>query len=121
MKATLKLKISELIANKTQLNVTDVLSLIEKPKKKEFGEFSFPCFTLAQSKGLAPNVIAKLLASELIATDEVDSITAAGPFVNFKLKRGKFTAKLISQIVSSNLYQEIDLQKNATQTVMLKY
>jgi arginyl-tRNA synthetase len=57
------------------------------PPNPEMGDLGFPCFPLAKLLRKAPPRIAAELAAQ-IATDEVlESATAAGPYVNLRIRR----------------------------------
>lgn len=119
MKEELKKKIAQSIVQITGQDFADILSLIEKPKNKDFGEFSFPCFTLAKSEKKAPSEVAQALASKLKLPDEISQVTPLGPFLNFKLERGGFVQQVIEQIISAKIY---DFTKNILkEKVVLEY
>ncbi len=104
MKEELKKKISQCIAQSSGQNFADILSLIEKPKNKDFGEFSFPCFMLAKAEKMAPAEAARVLASKLKLPDEISQVNPLGPFINFKLERGGFVHHVIETLISNKVY-----------------
>lgn len=63
----------------------EINRLIEKPKLKENGDFSFPCFTLSKKARKKPNIIANELADILSSVNisYISHIKVTGPYINF--------------------------------------
>lgn len=84
----MKEKLIEFIENNLDVDCKiDVEKLLEKPKAKEHGDFSFPCFILAKELKQAPPQIAKELENKFLERREnfIAKIVAMGPFLNFYL------------------------------------
>lgn len=104
MKETIKNLIAKNISDISGANIADILSLIEKPKNKEFGEYAFPCFSLAKAQKKAPPLVAKELSEKIKLPGEISQVIATGPFINFKIKRAAFTKQISESINKGNLY-----------------
>jgi len=79
----MKEKIAELLAKPSGLKEKEILSLIEMPKDSKFGDYSFPCFSLAKKFKKNPVEIAKEIAIKLENTLELENIEAVNGYVNF--------------------------------------
>jgi arginyl-tRNA synthetase len=91
--------------------IIDFEKLIEKPKTTVHGDFSFPCFLLAKTLQKAPPVIAKDLEEKFqsILPSEFESVSAMGPFLNFKINSGQITQTILSNI-ENNQFKNIKSQ-----------
>lgn len=119
MKEELKKKVAHSISDAIGQNFADILSLIEKPKNKGFGEFSFPCFMLAKAEKKAPAQAAQELSSKIKLSDEISQVSPVGPFLNFKIKREGFVHDVVENIISDKVY---DFTKNISkQKIVLEY
>jgi arginyl-tRNA synthetase len=81
------------------------------PPDSTHGDIAFGCFKLAKSIGKSPAEIAKNLAAQF-NTDhsDIDSVTATGPYVNFRLSIGLSVHRVIRDIeVSKKEYGAIGL------------
>lgn len=64
-----------------QMEIDQIISLLEKPKKAEMGDLAFPCFLLAKTLRKAPQQIASELAANL-SHSLFAKVEAVGPYVN---------------------------------------
>ncbi|MDO3410617.1 arginine--tRNA ligase [Saccharibacillus sp. CPCC 101409] len=69
--------------------------LLELPPDAQLGDFAFPCFSLAKTLRRAPQQIAADLAQRFEA-DGVQT-SASGPYLNFKLDRGRYAPQLAEE------------------------
>jgi arginyl-tRNA synthetase len=60
--------------------------LLQPPKNKDHGHVALGCFVLAKSRKMAPPALAQQIAAAVRTDDVLESATAAGPFVNFRLQ-----------------------------------
>lgn len=67
------------------LDVRAVFDLLVEPPNSEMGDLAFGVFPLAKALKKAPPVIAKELVAKIAKDPLVESVEAAGPYVNFKL------------------------------------
>ncbi len=76
---------------------------IQSPKleipEPQFGDFAFPCFTLAKEWKKAPVLIAQELAKKLQPTDWVERIEVKGAYLNFFLNKTKVAECVLEMIV----------------------
>lgn len=78
--------------------------LLETPPDPKMGDFAFPAFKLAKTLRKAPPQITKELAEKLSAISELTScveVTAAGPYVNFKVKKEVLVGEMLSSLLLS--------------------
>ena len=80
------------------LKEADILSLIETPPSKEFGDFPFPCFSFSKVYKKNPIEIAKEL-SEKITSRLFEKVEANGPYLNFFINRKKLAEKTLKKIL----------------------
>jgi len=62
---------------------------LDTPPKAALGDFAVGCFAIAKARQKDPKSVASEIAAAVTPTDLVESATAAGPFVNFKLRRAE--------------------------------
>ncbi len=77
----------------------EIGSLLEEPSNPEMGDYAFPCFKLAGRLNKAPQQIAEQLASEIKLPTTVARLKAAGPYLNFFVKKEELAGKAISEIL----------------------
>ncbi len=75
---------------------------LEVPPDSSFGDYAFPCFSLANVLKKSPNEIAKELAGKL-KINCVEKIEAKGPYVNFFLNKARFIKEILSRIERENM------------------
>ena len=80
------------------LKEADILSLIETPPSKEFGDFAFPCFSFSKVYKKNPIEIAKEL-SKKITSRLFEKVEANGPYLNFFINRKKLAEKTLKKIL----------------------
>src|SRR5205085_11822643 len=59
---------------------------VEAPPRAELGDFAVGMFAVAKTLRQAPPAIAAKVAAALAPGDLIESATAAGPFVNLRIK-----------------------------------
>ena len=77
---------------------------IEVPPELKMGDFAFPTFKLAKALRKAPPVIAKEVAEKLLANAALSAkyeIAAAGPYVNFLVKRDVVLKDVLGSLLLS--------------------
>ncbi|MFF2483028.1 arginine--tRNA ligase [Paenibacillus sp. NPDC058071] len=80
-----KSKIAAQLSAIIPLSELDVQRLLEVPANLAHGDIAFPCFTLAKVQRKSPAQLAAELAP--LAQSEYWTATAAGPYLNFALRR----------------------------------
>jgi arginyl-tRNA synthetase len=73
---------------------------LQAPKDLKFGDVALPCFPLAKVKSLPPVEVAADIAAKIAPDDVIESVTATGPFVNFRFRRDRLAATVITQVLS---------------------
>jgi arginyl-tRNA synthetase len=87
-----------------ELKDFDLNNLIEKPKKKEMGDFSLPVFIISKKYSKNPNEIAKILEEKINLKNlkYLEEIKAIGPFLNFKLNYNNISKNIFNEIINEN-------------------
>lgn len=88
---------------------------IEVPKPG-FGDYAFPCFSLAKKKKKNPTSIAKELATELKKKlpKEIEKVEAVSGYVNFFVDKIYFTKSTIAKVLEEkDKYGSLNLRGNA--------
>jgi len=88
----------ERLAAATELPTPEVAAMLTEPPSAELGDYAFPCFALAKRLKKSPAQIAGDLAARLAPDDAVLGATAAGPYVNVRLVRQPFMARVLADV-----------------------
>lgn len=83
-----------------ELDQTQILNLLEKPKNTEMGDLAFPAFSLAKVLRKAPQMIATEIAQSIDAS-AFEKVVATGPYVNFFLDKTAISAQVLNRIVQA--------------------
>ncbi len=67
--------------------------------KLELGDVALRLFDAAKKLKMPPPKLAAAIATDVVFDDDVIDVTAAGPYVNFKLDRGAFARKVVRTIL----------------------
>jgi len=96
----MKQKVIELLSQHLKLSKKEVSDLIEQPKP-QFGDYAFPCFSLAKKEHKNPAEIAKDIADKLSLKlpKEISKIEAVGGYVNFFVNKAAFANAVINTIL----------------------
>ena len=87
------------ISKAANLDSEQVKNLLVRTQDINHGDYALPCFTLAKSLKLAPNICAQNLKEKITLPQEFEKIEIIGPYLNFFLKRENFTQKIIKEIL----------------------
>ncbi len=74
-----------------------------EPAKEGFGDFTYPCFSLAKIQRRNPVEIARELA-ESMKDEYFEKIEAVGPYLNFHINPEKLISMSIEHILNGELY-----------------
>jgi len=96
-----KKHICEVLARSTGQSFDEISSSLETPPNNNWGDYGWPCFSLAKSLKKAPPLIAKDLAEKIKPDKLIKSITAQGPYVNFTLDK-----KIVIDYICRQLFSE---------------
>ena len=91
---------------------------LEQPPQRELGDLAFPCFSLAKSLQKAPPAIAAELAEKFAATELVAEAAPAGPYINFKFDRSKFSQAVLEDVAAGRTQQ---LNSSKAQQLIIEY
>jgi len=90
-----KKEIINLLSKEIKLKKPQIGNLIEIPPDSNFGDYSFPCFTLPKKNKKSPNQIAEKLSKKLKPTKIIDKIEPIGGYVNFFVNKNKLAQEII--------------------------
>ncbi len=115
----LRLNIARLIGEIMEAPITP--EEIVFPPNPDMGDFAFGCFKLAKERKTNPADIAKSIAPKIKAGDHgVESASADGPYVNFKLNTPLLVHRVMHEVMESNEnYGNVDL--GLGKQVMIEY
>lgn len=96
--------IVQLVAGNTDLSDDQVRELLAVPPDDKLGDYALPCFTLAKQLRKNPAQIAtdivEAVEAGVAASDRLQSVGAAGPYVNFVLQRPAFIGYVLDRIAA---------------------
>ena len=118
----LKMHVLDRIADACQKAFGQKLEELEIgfPPDLQLGNFAVGCFPLSKKLRKSPAEIAKTLASAISADKLIESATAAGPYINFKLANRVFFSGSIDAILAAgDRYGDVPMGRN--QRVMVEY
>lgn len=73
---------------------------LDPPKNRDHGDVALGTFQLAKLTGKAPPALATEIAARITPDPMIESVTAAGPFVNFRFRRAALAREVLSAIQS---------------------
>jgi len=91
---------------------------LEEPPQRDMGDLAYPCFPLAKLMKKAPPAIAAEIAEKFAATELVAEALPTGPYVNFKLDRGSFSAATLLDVATGKTKQ---LNSSTTKQLIIEY
>lgn len=80
-------------------NVGDLSEFIEVPPDRTLGDYALPCFKLSKILRLPPMKIAEDLKNSFIPDDVIESCSAVGGYLNFKINRKGFVSSALSEVL----------------------
>lgn len=96
------------------IDESDLWPNFSMPPNITLGEYAFACFTLAKKLQKSPQEIAQDIVEAIESDEIIESVTVAGPYVNFKLQT-KYYNKLV---LESGLFIQHESQNKK---IMLEY
>ncbi|MCT6893340.1 MAG: arginine--tRNA ligase [Bombilactobacillus mellifer] len=95
----------------------DVAQLLEKPKNSDWGDFSFPTFSLAKIKHKSPYNIAEDIY-QLLNKNLFTKVNIVNGYINFFILRTNVSKKLLLKINNENhSFGKVDLGHGKTVTI----
>ncbi|MDD5253722.1 MAG: arginine--tRNA ligase [Candidatus Nanoarchaeia archaeon] len=80
-------------------HIKQIQIVLEIPKNPEFGDYSFPCFSLSKLMKKSPVDLANEISSKLKRTDLIDKIEAVGPYINFFINKEKLNQFTLEKVL----------------------
>ena len=128
----IKLKIMDIIQRAIRISNIDVnvyniniYKTIERPKS-DYGDFSFPCFSLASFSDKTPNEVASILSDKvnsIIKTQKLNmfsNVKQIGPYINFFLDKKWLAINVLNDTLKRN-YGSRQVSKDEKKRIMVEY
>ena len=80
-----------------EMNIEDVNKILEVPKEKKNGDFSFPCFNLSRFLKNSPEKIANDLKDEIKIEKPIEKIEVIKGFLNFYVDKESIVSETIEK------------------------
>ncbi len=131
MHEKIRVKLSELISEAfkkmgTDIAAGDVYKTLVEPPNLEMAHLAFGCFIVSKNLKKSPALVATELCK--VITDNFDlkaqgiqSATAAGPYLNFKLTSDFLYQNVVSDIINESYFQRVLVNPTQTQKTMVEY
>ena len=94
-----KQHIVKLLKKSTQLNENDITTLLEIPPNPNFGDYSFPCFIIAQKERKNPVDVARNLSKYFFKDEYISKVESKGAYLNFFINQNKLNEITIKDIL----------------------
>ncbi len=92
--------IAEFVSKETGLSVEEVERGIEIPRDPKWGDYAFPCFSLAKVKRKSPQALAQEIARKFQAERFLTHCTSEGAYLNFRIRREVWAEIVLKRIFS---------------------
>ncbi len=79
------------------LTADEIFAMLEYPPDTAMGDVALPCFRLSKTLRRSPADIAGALAGA-IASDEIKEVNTAGGYLNFKIAKTAFAARVVGAV-----------------------
>ena len=106
--------IKESLNVEASLSLDEIINLIEKPKKKGFGDLAFPCFSVAKALKTSPIECANNLSQSIALPKEIEKAIPTGPFLNFFFEKSNFIDLALKAVSSKP-------KRDKKETVIIEY
>jgi len=93
--------IGEFIFQQTGLPPEEVEKGIEVPRDPRWGDYAFPCFSLAKTQKKPPQALTRDLAAKFQPGRLLTHCTPEGPYLNFRIRRESWAKIVLSKIFSA--------------------
>ena len=90
--------IAEFVSQETGLSVEEVARGIEIPRDPKWGDYAFPCFSLAKVKRKSPQALAGEIAGKFQAGRFLTQCTPEGAYLNFRIRREAWAEIVLKRI-----------------------
>ncbi len=94
--------IADVLAEVSELETSELSTLLEIPPQSELGDFALPCFIFAKVLRKAPAQIANEFKEKLEAKSLawLDRIEVKGPYLNFFLDKSAVIAEVVTEVLN---------------------
>lgn len=95
--------IAKQVSELSGVDATTIVPMIEAAKKKELGDYSIPVARLIQKMATRENPaqLANEWASKIVASEFVESASATGIFLNFRVKQQAFLELVLKSVIAN--------------------
>ncbi len=73
--------------------------------KEEFGDFTYPCFTLAKELQRNPADLAQEIARKIPHSEYFSEVKSIGPYVNFIISPQYLTKMVMEEVITGRIFQ----------------
>lgn len=95
-----KEEIAKLIAAEvTDLELSEIQSMIEVPQDSKMGDYAFPCFKLAKVMRKAPPLIAKNIAEKIAYNEIFEKVEQVNAYVNMFISKEEFVKDVVEDVL----------------------
>ena len=94
-----KQHIVKLLKKNTQINEDEISTLLEVPPNPNFGDYSFPCFLLAQNLKQNPVEVASNLSKYFLKDEFISRVECKGAYLNFFINQAKLNEVTVKEIL----------------------
>lgn len=95
-----KEEIAKLIAAEvTDLELSEIQSMIEVPQDTKMGDYAFPCFKLAKVMRKAPPLIAKSIAEKIADNEIFEKVEQVNAYVNMFISKEEFVKDVVEDVL----------------------
>lgn len=95
-----KEEIAKLIAAEvTDLELSEIQSMIEVPQDSKMGDYAFPCFKLAKVMRKAPPLIAKNIAEKIVDNEIFEKVEQVNAYVNMFISKEEFVKDVVEDVL----------------------
>ena len=118
MQNQIKKIITKIIKNKYNIKIKNIK--LDTPPKKDLWDYAFGVFILAKELKQNPVEIAKELSWLFKEKKIFKEIILAGPYINIKINKSKFTETFIKNSKLENIYKK-EKKKNSNKNIYIDY
>jgi arginyl-tRNA synthetase len=93
--------IAEFLSRETGLPAGEVERGIEVPRDSKWGDYAFPCFSLAKVWRKSPQALAQEVARKFEPEEFLTHCTSEGAYLNFRIRREAWAERVLKRIFSA--------------------
>jgi len=96
-------EIAKSVSEFTSLPLSEVETLLARPKSPDHGDLSLPCFNFAKTWGIKPNEAAQKIKDSITLPDSFSEAEVVGPYLNFRVNRPLFAKTILTEILKDGI------------------